>query len=539
MTNYRNNQLAYWAYLFEARSIHEYSLDGRNLAEQIAASNLVESLCGAPLSAVLETLGVGSELGFSRRTAGAFQAVLEGADAGEKARRLRDLWGIAVSYYCPGLEFVHALAEGETPRAAVRDGIRKLAEAGQRPGAAFPEAPPLARRDLYSGRAAVSAGIGSGGEREWRDAASLRKHYAGTVPDWAESMLDDPALERRTWPRRFLGGDDSEPCFPWLPGNGYLAAVRIAANDPSEWIRCLEEAADLRPAEFTRLFWTFSDGLESAIRRAARQASAAVLAPARLPGAEGSAALPARPVLLRDGEFTVMVRADLALAFAAACLAEFERASEAALAPLRSELPRAAAPLGGCAGIAFFKASHPLVTADRLATALCERAKAESGRVGGRRPSCLSLGLAVGNPVGLGGEACLPAVDSSAHPGFPAYGIAEGSLPGWRLLEELAALLSEDSLAIGPTRQLISLLGLDPAEASQQYRRWREVVGKALPQSLERLDALLASFGVPAREPPVVRRGEAWASPVADALILRAVGHAFPHPKLAAERAHA
>ena len=524
-------------------------MDGRNLSEQIAAGEMVDILCGEPLSAALDVLGIGAEVVFSRRAAGAFHVILSGARAVEQAGRLRDLWGIAVGCYCPGLEFVHALAEGETQRAAVRKGTRELAWRRGHPAAIFPEAPPIARRDPCTGRAAIAEQAGESGEREWLDAASLRKRQVmaipGDAPGLADKLLDDSLLPGHVWPLRLLAGErgaPGRPGFPWLPGNNYLAAIRVGVHEQAGWLDSLEAAVEHRPGEFARLFRTFSEGVENALRRAARRAGAEVLAPAAAAGEDGAAVLPARPFLLGDGEFTAIVRADLGLSFAAALLAEFERSSARALAPLKAELSYPGPSLTGCAGIAFMKAGRPLLSAARLAESLCDRARAESGRAradsDGPRPSCLAFALVGGEAAGSGAENIAFAGDASFGPGFPAYGIGPGPLPEWKALEELVALFSEEDLAIGPVRQLVSLLRLVPGDAAKQYRRWRDVVGKALPHRLDKLDTLLASFGISARDLPVLRRGGAAVSPVADALILRAVGHALPGARPATERVH-
>lgn len=529
--------MTFWAYLFEARAIQEYILDSRDFAEQIAAGKLVESLCEAPLTSALEALGLGDGLAFSRRSAGAFHAVLEGPDAGGKAQRLRDLWGMAVASYCPGLEFVHVLASGETQYDALRKGLRALAGAVHRPAALFPEASPLARRDPRTGRAAVSLAEGMGRPPEWADAVSLRKRHVLPVPStqngrFLESV--ESLLEGRVWPRRFWPeepGAGQVPGFPWLPDSFYLAVVHIAISEQFDWLKHLGEAAGTRRGEFARVFRVFSESVEVAFRRAALMASAAVLAPASAAGPDGIAALPAWPVLLRDGEFTALVRADLALSFAAVFLAEFEHESVAALEALAPNLLSPGPPLSASAGIAFLKAGRPLAGASHLAESLCRRAQAEAAQAqgDGRHPSGLAFGLLNGYQA-ESGEAAFLAGGPSGYVGLSAYGIAEGHLPCWKPLEALAALFAEEELAIGPTRQLLGLLALAPPEAAKQYRRWRGMVGKALPQRLERLDHLLSALGIPLKDLPVFRRGGAVRSPVADALLLRAVGHAqSPH----------
>lgn len=466
--------MSYRAYLFEAGSLQDYILDGRNLAEHIAVSELVASLCDAPLAAVLDTLGLTdtAETRFFRRTTGAFHLVLSGPDADTQARRLRDLWSLACDVHCPGLEYVHALAEGTTPTEALGRGQQALAR--QYPAAALPETPPLARRDPHSGRAAVwQTG------QEWRDRLALRISQRESAP-----ILSLPS-GHPPWPRSLATDAASHmPSFPWLVGNRYLALVHCAVHGLDT---VMASCGDPVPCP-------------SAVHTAAQEALSSL--------ATSSPILPGLPLLVRDDQFTALVRADLALPFAATFCLAFERAATPA------------ASLTTHVGIAYAKAGWPLIQAQRLAAKLSAQARHESQRTcPGDEPLPASLAFA---------RATDGARNGNAYLGFPAYGLTRGPLPGWQPLVALTKLLAENEVAVGPARQLLALLRQAPGDAQRPYRRWREILAKALPRHLERFDALLAELGLVAKDVPVIRQGQRLFSPLEDAFVLRAVSHGNP-----------
>ena len=105
-----------------------------------------------------------------------------------------------------------------------------------------------------------------------------------------------------------------------------------------------------------------------------------MLAPART--ADGR--YPACPIVLGGEDLAILVRGDLAVAFARAFLEAFERESRARLGELadRHGLEGLGQGLTACAGVALVKASHPFHLAFDLAEALCAHAKAWSGPAG-------------------------------------------------------------------------------------------------------------------------------------------------------------
>ncbi len=124
-------------YMFEAHSIQQYVLKGGTLRDMVCASELIESLVyfeSGP-AAELRELGIvlnqlelrpDDNCWFSRLGGAAFYLFIDGDDADEKARKLRDLWYLTVKSIVPDLPFCHTVARGDYPSDAISKGKKKL-----------------------------------------------------------------------------------------------------------------------------------------------------------------------------------------------------------------------------------------------------------------------------------------------------------------------------------------------------------------------------------------------------------------------------
>jgi hypothetical protein len=94
-------------------------------------------------------------------------------------------------------------------------------------------------------------------------------------------------------------------------------------------------------------------------------------------------------------------------------------------------------------------------------------------------------------------------------------------------LLDLQRLLQSKDMARGPTRQLLTLMGLAPDQAKSRYRRWRQLMKEHKQEQLERFDAamgkLLEEFS---KELPLPYCAKTDSSPIGDALALMAVDNA-------------
>jgi hypothetical protein len=123
------------------------------------------------------------------------------------------------------------------------------------------------------------------------------------------------------------------------------------------------------------------------------------------------------------------------------------------------------------------------------------------------------------------------ALDDQGQPrpsrGLPAYVLGDhpaGGLPRLADLEALAGCLTGDAVGRGALRELLSALDAPDDVTRRALARWRNVLARRSPTDHARATALLHDLGVPAdAELPCVGTGaQALASPLADALLLRA-----------------
>ena len=113
-----------------------------------------------------------------------------------------------------------------------------------------------------------------------------------------------------------------------------------------------------------------------------------------------------------------------------------------------------------------------------------------------------------------------------------AYGVdlqPEG-LPALNDLQELARLFARESVARGPARQILTLIGQDLGEARRRYERWREVMHERDRNTLSEIDSLLQKL-CSKLDPtlPVSLNGSGETpktSPLTDLLTLLAIGQA-------------
>ncbi|NKI33910.1 hypothetical protein HFP89_01865 [Wenzhouxiangella sp. XN79A] len=520
------------AYLFEAKSIQTFLLESGRLRDLVGGSELIESLTGKLLDEVLARVDPGETIRFSRRAGGAFYAFSEspeGLDA------LMQLWSLVVQQSAPGLQFDHARGTGENPLNAFDDARRRLRANTSFVVVTRPLAAPVALRSPRSGLPAVSLDKRSG---EPADAATRAKAASA---DLSTMQLMDRIGPRnmdltwRNWPRS-LEADD-EGGFPFVGEDRTIALVHADGNGFGELLRRAREAVTATPEDFMKVFETLSGEIRETTETAVQQAVANVLAPNR----SDRGILPARPVVVGGDDLTFLVRADLALPFLQAFVSAFESASRCAMKRLRKtgleDLPDK---LTIGAGLVCMRASQPFHMALDLVEDLIQRAKRDA-RASAEGASVSSVVFHRVTTSLVDDYRDVLARELTHHwdghdfiqsLGTYALGNPSSRLPDLDALIELQELLQSESMARGPTRQLLGLMGCDPVQARTRYRRWREVMAgdEKNARHLQAFDALLGRLMllgegmVPSTLAlPYERGDEGGRSPLGDAVALMAV----------------
>ena len=343
-----------FAYLFEAKGIGRYIVESGRLNDLIGGSDLIAGLCTSDgvddvLSKILQATGA-PKIESSRRAGAAFCLH---TDKSEPLDRIRALWRVAVGIRHPGLEFsdvdpAPAIDAGAALRAAYQ-----AQPAVRENSAAFlqPTAHPFMAFNPRTGRAAVDSETlrdNSGRNIDLLDAVNAPQRRRGreiasknATDRLARQFLPEPAADaaKYRFPRQFEIADASlsNPAFPFLTRDERVAVVHADISGLGQIFQRVTKVA-MSADEVMCV----ASAIERAIAAAARAASNAILLPnavnfkmgdrfTRLFGKDSARApteiglVPARPVVLGGDDITVIVRADLALEFAASLLVEIER----------------------------------------------------------------------------------------------------------------------------------------------------------------------------------------------------------------------
>ena len=523
-----------YACLFEAKSIQDYILRSGRLRHIVGASELIDSLTRDLLDDTLKALALkeGADVHLSRRAGGAVYLF----SASSKARDgFRDLWSALVRQYAPNLEFVAASGHGDSDYDAYLDASRGLQAARNRQPAWLPAGTPVTAYAPRTGNPAVRCDRKLG----LQDAATAR---FGTDRFWRSGKLTDKfarAVPVDRWPRNLehrSEGDGSH--FPFLPDNRYLAIVHADGNGLGQVLRQLGAQARTEPGHFVALFRDFSEAVAEATQDAARQATEQILLSAC---GDEDGPVPARPIVLGGDDLTLLVRADLALAFTETFLRAFEDETQARLGALRGKYPQLTAlpsALTAGAGIAFVKSSHPFHLAHALAESLAKYAKqAAKGKLAADERIAPTIAYHRVTTASHGDYQDILEQEMTFGTRAPrirttlgVYGIDPSppqGLPALADLQTLVDLLAGEGMARGPARQILSLLGQDRDDARRRYVRWREVMADRHRSALDKLDASLERLlpGGPAADLglPVSGTGDLRVSPLGDVSTLLAV----------------
>ena len=517
------------ALVFELNSIQSYLFSSGRLRDVAGASELLDQMTdgeGNLLDLVLNELGMADHsIRFSRRAGGAVYAF--SADREQLLRFVR-LWTLSIQQWAPGMDFSLGIGEGASHREAYDAARQAMNADANRKRPSLPLASPLATRSRRTGLAAIDA--------KWQakdgpmDAATARKKQmadlskAGFLERFAPQDAD---LKWRDWPTD-LEGESDTGAFPFAGDDRTVALIHADGNGLGQLLMRIRKAAEADDSYFVERFRAFSEAVAATTQSAAREATQKVLLPARKNGE----CLAARPILLGGDDITVIVRADLAMDYCRVFADSFESASRKELEKLGREHAIESLPnrltLGF--GLVFLRASQPFHMAIHLAEDLLgEAKKAAKARNPDDPESSIAFYRITSSLVEDYDQIIAQALlhrygDESFIDTLGVYYFSEQQ-PKLDDLLELARLLGADDMARGPTRQLMTLMGHDKAQAERRYRRWRQLMEDEHNHKktrLQRYDEIMHSLaGIPKEGLPYsdgangIRR-----SPLGDALAL-------------------
>ena len=206
---------------------------------------------------------------------------------------------------------------------------------------------------------------------EYVDAATRAKHHANDTRSLcAKSFYGDPNAP-------LSGGQVAYNISEMTDKNDWIAIIHADGNGLGQTVRKIGKQKDV--------YSDFSERLDEATIASAKEAYDEV--------SEGQpwkekGRIPIRPVVLGGDDMTVIIRGDLAIAYAEAYLKAFEKNTELRLGKMLKDyhvFDDGRTCLTACAGVAFVKSSFPFYYAYNLAEELCTEAKVKSGR----KQSCL------------------------------------------------------------------------------------------------------------------------------------------------------
>lgn len=531
--------MTHHCYLFEAKSIQSYIVDTGRLKELIGGSELIDSLCPDLVTELLDQLGIaeGEEIEFSRNAGGAFYAFSRDTD---KLKQFTIAWTLLLRQYAPGLDFAQAQASADNYYDAYRAASKKMIGARNRATVALPQPGPCTLFSPRSGRPAVPSGRLAKDELIDRQTRIKLQREKSAKAKLNQKFIPLSEAEEGDWPNSLnpgAGSSSGERPFPFIGERRQIAIVHADGNGLGQLLIKMGDAASAHPAEFLTLFRDLSNAITTATTDAAARASKEILLPAK----KHNHLIAARPIVLGGDDLTLIVRADLALSFTTAFLRHFELCTADQLTSLGTRHPQLKGllpeRLTACAGIAYTHASYPFQLGMHLAEELCgyskKIAKANSDAI---TPSALALHRVTSAQSGSWEEIHKRELGDGVDGGYRytlgAYGLDEKShLPDLNTLLELTRLLSHEEMARGPTRQLLTLLDKESADAERLHARWRERLKKDraknvyLSQFDNCLDALGKSLAT-SRHPhlPYLRQvDDSYATPLGDALTLMSI----------------
>jgi hypothetical protein len=378
------------AYLFEAKGVQRYLFSSGRLRDVVGASDLVgriaasdgDDLIGLVLAAVratkvvaVTTISDENRVSFSRRAGAAFCLHCSSRETLIKIRREMR---IRVMSALPGLEISDAFGEGDDEIASMQDAFANSGGARANMAASIlPLGRPVTAIVPRTGMPMVTfKEYGSDNEpidmilRAQRERADILQDRMGSYQiDGVAKRFNGNADHNvnYVYPRNLDDKDPDSarnPIFPWRQDSD--RRVGLIHADLSGLGEAFANARSATAAENLAL----GKMIEEAIICAIVTANDEILRSQSKDHGNFRQIVPARPVVIGGDDVTLIVRADLAVPFAARFLELIEELTKDE--KLHAKIPNG---LSAGAGVAIAHNSLPFLTLNALAESLCSFAK--------------------------------------------------------------------------------------------------------------------------------------------------------------------
>lgn len=487
------------AYIFEAKFLQGYIFATNKLKEIIGASEQLLELTNLEQSGLLgkclDALSIRDNIYFSRCAGGSFYAFSHNEQAIDQ---LANLWPIVVQQFAPGMSFVDGKGFGDTEKKAFETARDALFKNLNTLYPTLPAGNPFVARAPRTGTLATKK-TNTRGNKVLIDLPTAKKLKAfDSVYDRESKFFE--SNDNLTFPVNLSPEEDDEASknFPYSKAVNRIALIHADGNGMGQLLMDLRAKLDKDP-KYAEIFLAFSQALETATIAATKQAISAVIVPQAV-----DSIVPARPIILGGDDLTIIVRADLAVAFTKAFLLAFEAETLKEISSVwkKFDINISINYLTACAGIVYAKPSQPIAQLAHLAESLCQVAKKHSKEVSedGVAPSSMSFYRLTSSQIE--DYATILESNLSVQDGntqyvhtIGAYAVKDDNR--LKTIDQLIVLSQsiKNQNRNSVFRQLLGNIGVDTPQAKKDYARWQQLM-KDRKQDIDSIKNALSLFGI-------------------------------------------
>lgn len=465
-----------WLYVTSAKSIQGYIFSSNKLTENIGASEIVETLTGSYLDALIKELNLENGLTKISQAAGIARLVFTDK---ESADRLYRLWPIAAEQYAPGLELVQALVEvKDSLKEATLAAEKELRSRRNRPETELPVPGPAAVRSRRDGSAAI------GYHRDKKDKEShpvsrsqKRKLFMSSkAHNEVVSRVSPETEELLKWTRdidKLAGGDKNYIAIIHADGNGLGRTVMQLGETLKN--KSIDEACSV----FRKFSEAVSKATEESVRSALKTAVIDAVTEHNKMTDKHIKHNPVRPLVCAGDDVTLIMSPEYAIDFVKEFLKAFQVNTRQRLNDSLGDMTGSIGVdegLKACAGIVFAKPHHPFIKAYNLSESLCKYSKDKTNRT---RSAVSFWRITGGGSTDFGDEIledelrCDDGIELTMMP----Y-VVEKESDGYPLFSDLRTLAHtlRYDLPRGATRKVLAACYESKAEAERKFERMREIL---------------------------------------------------------------